>query len=182
MTRYTQTIAVNVEFVDNFDVYDAAAAVRRLPGVSRAFVNWDYTETRAELPEVNRAKLIEVAQWAAGQQALKDLGLPSEWSQASWLSEREGVAAGGWCGTACCIAGKVALDAGWKPILHTFDDGSTSLSSDTRVVKEIDGQLVTRDVAAVAREVLQLTGDDDLFSGSNGLDDVIRIVGELIAE
>lgn len=67
----------------------------------------------------NKEKLIDLAVWIGGQQALNDLGLPSEWEQGTWFSSR-GIEVNGdakfGCGTACCAAGRTALINGGTPV------------------------------------------------------------------
>ena len=57
----------------------------------------------------NMQLLDDAIDWAESQQAL---GVDSLWSQELWAGKTE-------CGTACCIAGRIALSTG-----HAFDDTS----------------------------------------------------------
>jgi len=69
-------------------------------------------------------ELIRLYAWAWSQDILRRAGLPSEWDQESWATDRLN------CGTSCCIAGKAFLDGGGK---FSFpkdrdDDGETFTS------------------------------------------------------
>src|SRR5690606_1799762 len=78
------------------------------------------------------------------------------------------LSAGTACGTSCCIAGKVALDAGWKPASGV--GGAAVLR---------DGEF--RTVRDVAIELLGLSEDDAtrLFYGLNSIYDLYRIANEI---
>lgn len=138
-----------------------------------------FQTVEVEVPDpVDRDKLIEVVKWAAGEDAKQKLGLPSEWEQGYWLSYRgegTGIGANGFCGTACCIAGKVALDDGWRPPPELSawrgNVGATVIKNDE-----------VRSVGPLAREILGLTENqaDRLFSGDNTYEDVIRIAREIL--
>jgi len=68
--------------------------------------------TRTSIPvlseEEAQEELIKLYAWAWSQDILRRAGLPSEWDQGTWATDRLG------CGTSCCIAGKAFLDAGGK--------------------------------------------------------------------
>ena len=57
------------------------------------------------------------------------------------------------CGTAMCFAGKLAIDAGWKPVLISVDSANGIVEADTA---EKDG--VTRDIDNRSIVVLQDLG------------------------
>lgn len=178
MAKYTQSITLNVVRRDGTDIYTIREAVAAMPGIVSAQIDWDRFEAPEQLAEPNRDKLIEVAQWVGAQESLRLLGLPSEWDQSNYVNDREGVAVNGFCGTAACVAGKVALDAGYKPIRTESGSlvhyGRVSLDP----VDDQDGESA-RDVA---KRILQLSEleADRLFSGGNTYGDVMRIIGELI--
>jgi len=74
--------------------------------------------------EEAQEELIRLYAWAWSQDILRRAGLPSEWDQESWATDRLS------CGTSCCIAGKAFLDGGGK---FSFpkdrdDDGETFTS------------------------------------------------------
>lgn len=66
--------------------------------------------------------------WAAKEHEKREAGLPSEWDQAQWVGTDDGknpVLDKGEivlpsCNTACCLAGKVALDN--RAVTATWDD------------------------------------------------------------
>lgn len=124
---------------------------------------------------INRAALVDLAVWAGGQQALYELGLPSEWNQTRWLAERTGVSLAGFCGTAGCLAGRTVLVEGFMPVLH---DGADLNQMD--VVDPSNGEVVR--IARTAQDALGLTGCEAtvLFHEDNGFDDVMRIVRALL--
>jgi hypothetical protein len=129
----------------------------------------------------NRERLLELVAWASGEAVKEAAGLPSEWNQQDWLTRRDDVAAGGHCGTACCIGGRAAMMAGGVPCSEyggrwdDQDDGYTG----GRVL--LDG--VERRVSEVAQEYLGLNYDQRqaLFHGSNELQDVVDVVGQILA-
>lgn len=165
-------------------------------GIAETLVRKQVTPTGSQ---VNRPKLIKLAQWAAGEHAKQQLGLPSEWDQASWLKAVPGLEAGPAvevegtaCGTSCCMAGKVALDAGAVPAIFT-DDGYVPFD-DPRSVEAlyqgIDfGHVVLpdgtdADVADFAQRELGITDHQAgrLFSGQNDLDTVLTVIRQILDE
>lgn len=140
------------------------------------------TRTKAQ-----KERLIDLATWAAGEDARRRLGLPSEWYQGFWLTRDP---AG--CGTACCIAGRVALQDGGIPVVN--DDNYDALDRETskREWESSDSIDATRvwlpkrhepvDVEEYARKALGLSQEeaDDLFNGTNDLDAMLREIARLI--
>lgn len=124
-------------------------------------------------------RLVEIAMWAAGEDVLRRLGFASEWDQGSWISPRDN------CGTACCIAGKVALEDGLLPVLAgSWATDRNDIDSE-HVVDPSNGQIVS--IPKYAAEALGLAEDYDadedevdLFGGSNTIDDIIEIVGGIL--
>lgn len=128
-----------------------------------------------------RQRLINLAVWAAGEKAKQDLGLPSEWDQSDWMKQKS-------CGTSCCIAGKVALDAGATPVL--FDDDLEEVSPEEALGLwtedyehdvtdvRIPGLPHRVPIREYARQVLDLNEREAsrLFFGGNGLYDVIEAI------
>lgn len=114
---------------------------------------------------VNRKRLIELAVWVAGEDAKRRLGLPNEWRQGTYVKRLN-------CGTACCVAGKVALDDGCAPIWG----GEYAANATTP-----DGRRVPIDV--YAKEALGLGWAQawSLFYSDNDLDDVLMIIGDILA-
>lgn len=111
------------------------------------------------MPDMDRLEALYA--WAAEQDALRRAGLPSHWDQGNWIVW------GTDCGTACCIAGKVALEDGGQPL-----DRSGALSE---FVILMDGEVT--EIDAHAERVLGLTRDQAsaLFEGDNDLAD-LRVV------
>lgn len=95
---------------------------------------------------------------------------PDEWDQGMWLPEGVGPK----CGTACCIAGHIALMTGWSPI--PIDPDSAWFRT---LVVERDG--AEGDVDEVAAEAIGVSDPDvdQLFRPSNTLDELWRIAAEL---
>lgn len=139
---------------------------------------------------IDIALLRKTLDWALDEHRKAQRGEQSEWEQGEWLSSISDVAA--WkladsmdiadamakvarlglptaCGTACCIAGKIALDAGYRP---SYDTGATALV-------DVAGQ--QRMVGDVAAELLGTTYRmvENLFYGHNTIYDLYRIAGEL---
>jgi hypothetical protein len=136
-----------------------------------------------EIPGPNRQRLIDLAVWVAGEHAKKELGLPSEWDQGAWLKRQDGVND---CGTTCCVAGKVALDDGAKPVP---DYGISGEWADLREGEDsslviLPGSDESVNVRDYAQKALGLTDAQAslLFEGNNDLDDVLNVIRDLLAE
>jgi hypothetical protein len=180
-----QTVTVDVVTVGNQAPADVVAQVLRADDRVRTVDLEDYGQVQ-DVPGPNRQRLIRLAQWAAGEDAKRRLGLPNEWEQGAWLTRRDGAAEVGGCGTACCIAGKVAIEDGGVPVVDELGDWarfSPGYDTSRVVFPEIDPDEEVR-VEDYAQEKLGLTYNQRaaLFSGSNTLDDVLRIIGDLLEE
>jgi hypothetical protein len=81
---------------------------------------------------------------------------PEEWNQEEWIRTDS-------CGTVCCLAGTVAMQAGYKPFFVS-DFGSTAY-----MVTSPEGE--GRFVRSAARELMNLDEENSqlLFSGGNSL-------------
>jgi hypothetical protein len=142
---------------------------------------------------VDTPRLRKTLEWALSEHRKAERGEPSEWNQEEWLGT---LRAATWnrlftdtdmspgetdraveqlnlstaCGTACCLAGKIVLDAGMQPASATGSDGHVVTASG-----------VERSVPTVALELLG--GDPEevtrLFRGDNTIRDLYRIAGEL---
>lgn len=171
--QYRQTFTLNVTSQHSTPADQALTLLEDEPGVAAVEL---ISEENVEVvrPGVNRYRLIGLAVWAAGEQAKADLGLPSEWDQGLWLVNRTGS-----CGTACCIAGKVAIEDGGVPVWNSGSPSAGEPSSTVRLPGR--GDVLVEEYAA---EALGLDDDqaDMLFSGDNDLDAILRIVGELIED
>lgn len=97
-------------------------------------------------PDIPRLR--KIVEWAEEQEALDRSD--RQWNQQIWLNE---------CGTACCVAGKVVLDDGWKPIRDPLS-GGLEVHKDGR----------RSDVVSVATQILGLTNSQagQLFSPATG--------------
>lgn len=131
---------------------------------------------------VNVERLIKLGVWAIGQDFRKQLGLPSEWEQGSWITRRASLSKVDHCGTACCIAGKVALEDGALPIIGAY--GSPD-SWEHAVEGYFTGQIVlpNGDRGTVSEYSEQALGLSELqasklFDGDNSLDAVLRYIHE----
>ena len=83
------------------------------------------------------------------------------------------------CGTAMCFAGKIAIDAGWKPVLISVDSANGIVEADTA---EKDG--VTRDIDIIACDELGINEWDlnSLFDGTNDAADIRSIAEGIVGE
>lgn len=113
--------------------------------------------------------LRKVVEWVEEQEGRTE---GREWYQGDWIAlaeelreEEEELGGEGWCDTVFCVAGKVALDAGWKPAEEWG-----------RVTRR--GQI--RPVDEVAEELLGLSKSHPLFFSGNTASD-IRHIAESIA-
>jgi hypothetical protein len=183
-TRKRQTITIKVETTgDVRPVGVVLDALEDAEGVAQVEVRKVGEVVKVE---PNRQRLIKLVTWAAGENAKKQLGLPSEWDQGYWVTRDDRVqfAVDG-CGTACCLGGKVAIEDGGVPVRDevgdwaTFDDGITTGNV---VFPDVDPEEMVS-VSEYARDALGLTDGQasQLFAGSNSYEDVLRIVGELLA-
>lgn len=134
-----------------------------------------------EVPDpavLNREALVKVVAWVAGEHAKKELGLPSEWDQDWWYHRTHEAGAvdtaPNWCGTAACVAGKVAIMAGGVP-----DIGDTPGEVADFVIMP-DGE--RRTARTVAQQELGLNDRqaDVLFAGSNTYEDILHIAGQIL--
>lgn len=146
------------------------------------------------MTEINTPVLRKTLEWALSEHHKAERGEPSEWDQSEWLGTiKDSTIAklyrarpmprlgettrlvNEWnlsttCGTSCCIAGKIVLDAGYRPVAQT---GSTAW------VRDMDGQAVQ--VQTLAQQLIG--GNPDrlaaLFSAGNSISDLYRIAGWL---
>lgn len=119
---------------------------------------------------------------------------PASWNQGDWLRETE-------CGTAACVAGHLALTAGYQPVWR-LTESVGRIASDIR-----NGGRFAGSVSLRAAELLGFAGANgmelaaaglcpdcegdiyhydtvthDLFAGSNSREDLTRIAGYLFGE
>lgn len=129
-------------------------------------------------PTPNIPLLRKVVEWVEEQETLTE---GRQWRQATWIVSEQYIGPGRSsayfnCGTAYCVAGKIAIDAGWTPIWEGAG-GRGEQAAD-----EVTKNGVTMDVGQVARLELGLSypQGNALFAGSNDAAD-IRRNAELIA-
>lgn len=111
---------------------------------------------------VNVPLLRKVVEWVESQELIGPQA-GREWYQGTWF----GIGLEGWsCGTAMCIAGKLALDDGWTPV-----NGAIVRKAGTEAA-----------VHVVAARLLGIDpySDISLFYGSNTAAD-IRALAEALA-
>lgn len=120
--------------------------------------------------DAQRARLLELKGWLYGEHLKKQAGLPSEWDQAMWGRDTA-------CGTTCCIAGKVVLEAG-----GVFINKITMPNGTTRYDEALmpDGSEVS--IGAKARELLKLSEQQSgmLFAGANSYEQAVAIIDAII--
>lgn len=133
--------------------------------------------------------LANLLAWAEEENEKLERGESSEWDQGNWITlpfeyslldgRSEDLLASVPCGTACCIAGKVALEAGGRPAVVGIGTDFPHYAGS--LVNMPDGTKVGVDEFAARR--LGITGDqaEVLFSGSNDIEDLRLIIGALIA-
>lgn len=92
---------------------------------------------------------------------------PESWDQRRWH-----------CGAACCLAGHVALAAGYAWLVPEGDD-DTMAGMD--VVGETGGPRPVVEVAAESLGIHEFDADN-LFSGSNNLDDLRYYIDRILPE
>lgn len=131
----------------------------------------------------NVPALRKLSEWVTNQESLTE---GREWLQSAWIvsdgqrfvaDRRAEMASGMWsCGTAMCVAGKVALDAGWNPVWsHNIEWSSSVDVTDGNVIRQVDD---------VAQEILGLTWDQaaELFRGSNDAERIRTLAEEYAGE
>lgn len=177
-TKYASTFTVTVTS-DAFDD-DRRAAMRRLLESTyfpyEAEVSEELSDGPVEVsvpyPHAERdARLLTLKGWLYGEYLKQQAGLPSEWDQSTWGLQTS-------CGTSCCAAGKVVLDAGGKFVNGTVrEDGSVSFYA----ARMSDGEEVH--IENKAADLLGLTGMQAsyLFAGSNGYEQMKRMIDQIIA-
>lgn len=107
---------------------------------------------------------------------------PERHNQGIWMAVRNteafdqavvyGENADGWCGTACCLAGRVVLDDGAVPVFPEGDEGEPQPGDEIVICRTADG--IERDIEVYARELLGLDrySADVIFDPRNTLDDL----------
>lgn len=143
-----------------------------------------------ELPGPSHRRLLRLAVWLAGEQAKKDLGLPSEWNQSTWLRRSRDLA----CGTAACAAGHIFLEDGGQPtrISASLSVNGGNYTDQIDWVEARDGVDWGRgtlpgsdeevSVEEYARNVLGLTREQGarLFAGENDYPKMMTVIKDLL--
>ncbi len=122
-------------------------------------------------PQINLKPLDDAIEWAAREDAGQHVDGDPRWNQGSWLKVDE-------CGTACCIAGRIALAAGWVPDV----DPVTGMTVKVGKVRHPESGKVGYVLEVADRIVLGDYADDtgsvpydivsDLYEGGNTLDEI----------
>jgi len=141
--------------------------------------------------------LRKVVEWAETEEKLtKD----REWFQGAWVREetfpiaatayQSGDVASQttpWCKTTMCIAGKIALDAGWKPMMSRDprDREDTGVMDGSAFYADFatkDG--ASREIRSIAVEELDITLREafKLFEGGNDAADIRTFAEEIAGE
>lgn len=179
-TIYTQTFNVTLTSTTR-DLQDQLAA--RLSSLNDVFsTTYDVVPGELESKEIDTAedlrrnerngKLLGLKGWLYGEYLKKDAGLASEWDQAMWGRETT-------CGTTCCIAGKIVLDAGGVFVGGTQVDPNRRNFFDARMPGEVDSV----NIELKAAELLGLTVQEHtvLFLGSNTYETAVAVIDAIIA-
>lgn len=129
--------------------------------------------------QINLKPLDDAIEWAAREDAGQHVDGDPRWLQGEWLVVDE-------CGTACCIAGRLTLAAGWVPILgesgHTYKVGKVEHPKTGQIgyVTEIADRIIIGDYAddtgSVPYDIVSR-----LYEGGNSLDDIRAFRDELAA-
>lgn len=114
--------------------------------------------------KVDVPKVRKVLEWATEQHYLDVQGEESEWRQDSWF-----------CGTTCCIAGKVALNAGWSEV-RSGDETANGFN-----VVNTQGELSNAEDVAIVELGLprQVFVTPELFKATNDVCDIWRFAEKL---
>lgn len=132
--------------------------------------------------EVNIPLLRKVVEWVESQEALA-FSKDRRWYQGAWFrKDRDADQAvqdrnDPMCGTAMCVAGKVAFDAGWKPVY--VDHGGEYLYADDATKGG-----VTKPIEEIAAAELGLPWEvaDELFGADNTAEHIREIAEHIAGE
>ena len=129
---------------------------------------------------VNVPLLRKMVEWVEAQDNLADS--KRRWYQGSWYKKRIEDAIEDrndpYCNTAMCIAGKVAANAGWKPVYDASYDSEDLFVYASTATKH--GQVETIERIGAAELGLDTDDAERLFHGDNDADR-IRLIAEEIA-
>jgi hypothetical protein len=116
-----------------------------------------------EVNKINVELLRKTIEWAESESVKAAAGERSEWNQGTWLRTND-------CGTACCVAGKVAYDEGFR----VLDD---VLGVNTGKIIDADGVESDLSISEIAQDRLGLSHNAGaaLFDGDNDIADLWHI-------
>lgn len=123
---------------------------------------------------VNVPLLRKMVEWVEEQEKLTE---GREWWQGFWATDTsrgtfiELVDSKSYCGTAFCVAGKLAYDDGWKP--KWLPDGEAY---------EVTRDGETKEIAGVAAGLLGIAPDTRLFDANNTAAVIRRIAEDITGE
>lgn len=120
--------------------------------------------------QINLKPLDDAIEWAAREDAGRHVDGDPRWNQGQWLVVDE-------CGTACCIAGRIALTAGWVPDVDDQIGGRITGrirnpgSGEAGYVLEVSDRIIIGDYADDSDSV-PYSIVSDLYDGGNDLEAV----------
>ena len=121
-------------------------------------------------PQINLTPLDDAIEWAAREDAGRHVDGDPRWDQGEWLVVDE-------CGTACCIAGRIALAAGWVPDVDDQTGGyrigriRNPEAGKTGYVVETADRIIIGDYADYSGSV-PYNIVSELYDSGNDLDDI----------
>lgn len=120
--------------------------------------------------------LRKTLEWATAEWRKQAAGLASEWEQGHFVKKVAGVD----CGTACCLAGKIVLDAGYLPVYEMATWADPVFECDvTSWVRDSEGKQWHCEDAAMKLLRMHRQDAERLFSGNNGVHDIWRIAEDI---
>jgi len=119
------------------------------------------------LPDANVPLLRKVVEWVEGES--EKPYVDREWYQGHYFTSKMGWS----CGTKACVAGKIALDAGWDPVF----DGAYSTD-----IVEKDGELSTAFEVACVELGITFPYANALFAATNTAGTVRNIAEKISGE
>lgn len=138
------------------------------------------TEGTADMnDQINLKPLDDAIEWATREDAGRHVDGDPRWNQSRWLMVDE-------CGTACCVAGRIALQAGW--VADDNDPASAEMRARIRhpetdrtgYVLEVADQIIIGDYAddsgSVPYEIVS-----ELYDADNDLEAIRRYRDQLAA-
>jgi hypothetical protein len=124
--------------------------------------------------------LRKTVEWVEEQEALTE---SREWDQGSWYAAAYEEP---WCGTVYCVAGKIALDHGWKPCHFLPEAENWVKDGEVRDIEELASEILGLRVCIAERSGFAACDPDQhdqaLFHGDNTAADVRRIAERIAGE